>query len=163
MATLHLDIVGGNPRSEEDEEGWVSTERIARVTEVTGTGYQQHQRALVVSGLPQIGDEHPHIADMFLTRRSPSTIEDGTVEIRLRYERRDEVGGSGGGSPEYARIEIGTNTNQDETNIDAATIDPITGIGTGMKVLKHGSSAPRTEEEEQGGVVPILVPHSTIR
>ncbi len=100
--------------------------------------------------MPQIGDAHPYIADLFLTRHSPSTVEDKTVEIRLRYERRDEQD-----NPEYARIDIGTSTNQDETNIDAAT-------GDAMKVFKQGSSAPRTDEEEQGGVVPINVPRSNI-
>lgn len=153
MAVLHLDIVGGKPKSERDEEGWVFSERIARVTGVPGTGYQQHQLALRIFGLPQVGDEHPFIADLFLTRHSPSTIEDKTVEIRLRYERRDEQD-----SPEYARIDIGTSAHQDETDFryDDA------GNKIGIKVFKKDSSAPRTAEEEQGGVVPILAPKSTI-
>ncbi len=149
MATLHLDFVAGKPRSERDEEGWVFTERIARVTGVPGTGYQQHQLALRVFGMPQIGDEHPFIADMLLTRHIPATIEDGTVEVRLRYDRRDEED-----NPEYARIDIGTSANQEETNIDSD--------GTVMKVFKVGSTAPRTKEEQQGGTVSKQVPKSTI-
>ncbi len=149
MATLNLDFVAGKPKSEQDEEGWVFTERIARVTGVPGTGYQQHQLALRIFGMPQIGDEHPYIADMLLTRRLPSTVEDGTVDVRLRYDRRDEED-----NPEYARIDIGTSAHQDETNVDSD--------GTVMEVFKPGSTAPRTLEEVQGGVVPIMVPKSTI-
>ena len=150
MAVLHLDYIDGRPQSERDEEGWVWSERIARVTAVSGTGYQQHRNALRVFGMPQIGDEHPFIADLELTNHTPSTVDDEVVEVRLRYTRRDEEG-----NKEYARIDVGTSVSQDETNIDAAT-------GDAIKVTKQGSTAPRTAEEEQGGVVPIFVPKSSI-
>lgn len=157
MSTLHLDWIQGRPRSEEDEEGWASTERVARVTGVSGNGYQQHRTALQVSGMPRMGQEHPHIAGLRVTGRSPSTVDDGVVEVRVKYGRRDTRDSIG--LADFAQIDVGSTLNQTETN---ERIDTSDNSLVPIEVYKPGSTAPRKKEEVQGGTVSFLDPKQTI-
>ena len=108
MSTLHLDHIKGSPQSEMDSEGWVYVERCARVTDVGGIGTKKHLNALKVSGMPSIGDEHPSIAVMKVTRFRFETIDDTTVDVYPVYERRDDT--------DYLQIDGDAYTMPVETN-----------------------------------------------
>lgn len=115
MATCQLDYVDFRPAGEVDEKGWLTIERGARVTNVSGTGTQKLKNALRHVQIPDIGDEHPTIAGMRVTKYSPSLSADSadTVDVRIIYERKGEYD-----DPDYTDVEVGSSVTQADTNKD---------------------------------------------
>lgn len=128
MLTIHPDVVDGRPRSEQDTEGWVTVERVFKVTEVTGIGTRKHLNALAVVGMPEIGDRHPRIADMEVVRLIPATEDQDVVRVTIVYARRDSPDNA-----DYIRTTYDATLEQADTNTDkdgvalSATYTPIGG------------------------------------
>ncbi len=134
MSSIVKDWVSGRPGGERDEKGWLSTERVHAVYEITGAGYKKLDKAISHPGVEALGDEHLSIKDMFVVGHSARAVDDRLVEVRVKYQRRDEAD-----NPDYAEISIGTSLVQSETNIDKD--------GTILKTSYPGL-------EDQGGLVP---------
>lgn len=95
-ATIHLEYIEGRPGGNYDEKGWLQIERAVRISGVPGTGTQLLKNSvsprLSVTGnrLPQVGDEHPELANMRLIRYEPRIIGKNEVDVTLVYERQNE-------------------------------------------------------------------------
>ena len=85
---MHIEHIDGRPSGEYGENGWRMIERIARLTSVPGLGYQLMKNALAYNQLPQIGDDHPSLANMKLVSYRPEIIGKDAVDVTLIYERR---------------------------------------------------------------------------
>jgi hypothetical protein len=150
VATLILDPADGRTRGEQDSEGWKSIERIARVVDISGGGSTLLANALAVAGMPAVGNRHPTLKNLFLTRRSPMDNGDGSVDVTLTYERTGEDEADDPSS-ESASIEISSSVVEVETNKNAS-----------------GALLVATYEDEQGNetiwhpTVPKRVPLTTI-
>lgn len=110
MATPKIDWIKGRIQSRLDAEGFITTERCIRVTGVTGAGSARHLDALKVSGMPQLGDPHPHIIDMVVESYRFDTIDDRVVDVYPIYERRDD--------PDIITVVTSAYTTDVETNRD---------------------------------------------
>jgi len=140
MATLQsIDEIPSSARETRDGMTWT---RHATVTGVTGSGPQAFMNALVVSGLPRMGDALPGRPSARVVGRRPIPKGGGTFQVEIDYE---DVGESD--DPDDQAIEVGTSLQSVETNVDA--------WGKLIEVVYNGTHQPAT--------VSVLRPHTTLR
>lgn len=109
-ATLHIDHLEGKPNGVTDERGWITLERVFRVTGLTGVGYQLMHNALKVRGLPHIRDEHPQLKNMLVVNHKPQIVDIDKVDVTVVYERRND----------FPSIAIGATARMVDTDRDSS-------------------------------------------
>ena len=144
MAVI-IDITDG-ARATIDRTGWTSAERIAKVTEVTGSGYAKFQSALSAVDMPQLNAQHPSIPNLYVSGYDFSTEGTDIVVVRIIYTPPDAR------SVEHTQIKISATATQQQVNTD---ID-----GNLMTVYWQDE---KENEHPQSGMVNILSPQLTLQ
>lgn len=83
MATVNIDITEGTTISRDANGDRV--ERVALVTGVAGVADLRIQAAIDDAGLPNIGDVHPSIPEIYLTSIRGDALDSETVRVTLTY------------------------------------------------------------------------------
>lgn len=102
-----------------DAKGWKELTRTAIIQGLTGDGDARLDAALEVSGMPEIGDAHPHVSDLKLKEIRPEAATPSVVKVRLVYRRLEPTSWENPqDNPDYMNIQVGTTVSQVQSNLD---------------------------------------------
>lgn len=140
---------------EHTADGYVVTE-VWRVDGLTGDARGQQYAAEHTAGVPQEGDAHSHVPNIYASNIAAEHITQTAVQLTITFQPRTGSSGSAPSEADPGILEVGTALVQTTTELDNEG-NQITLSHTYTTGEKAGTTDP------QGGSVEVQVPQGIVR